>query len=100
MQIIGKCICLFYFCITHVGNIATAIYATPYHGTVYHTQVFTICRIIKVSTIDMDLRLRNACHIWEVNPFIIIVIVFNRFNTGTTAIYILSNKARLDEYFG
>ena len=97
--LIGKYIRI-YLCITHVGNIATAIYATPYHGAVYHSQAFSVCHIIKVSTVDMDLRLRNACYIWEVNPFIIIVIVFNRFNTGTTAIYILSDKARLDEYFG
>ena len=45
----------------------------------------------------MSLRLGNAGHIWEVNPCIIFI---NRFNTGTTAIYILSDKTRLDEYFG
>ena len=97
--LIGKYFRIFYFCITYVGNIATAIYATPYHGTVYRSQAFSVCRIIIVSTVDMNLRLWNAGHIWEVNPCII-VIVFNRFNTGTTAIYTLCDKARLDEYSG
>ena len=98
--LIGKYIwtCL---CITHVGNIATAIYATPYHGTVYRSQVFSVCRIIKVSTVDMNLRLWNAGHIWEVNPCILFIVrIRNRFYAGTTAIYILSDKTRLDEYSG
>ena len=65
-------ICL---CITHVGNIATAIYATPYHGTVYHSQAFSVCHIIKVSTVNVDLRLWNAGHIREINPCILVVVI-------------------------
>ena len=49
----------------------------------------------------MNLRLGNAGHIWEVNPFILFIVrIRNRFYAGTTAIYILSDKTRLDEYFG
>ena len=55
--LIGKYFRIFYFCITYVGNIATAIYATLYHGTVYRSQACSVCRIIIVSTVDMNLRL-------------------------------------------
>ena len=72
--LIGKYIRI-YLCITHVGNIATAIYATPYHGTVYRSQAFSVCHIIKVSTVDVDLRLWNAGHVREINPCILVVVI-------------------------
>ena len=70
---VGKDILIFLFIfISHVGNIATAIYAAQYHGTVYQAEVVLIS---DVSSIEVNFRFRDACHIREVNPSALVLVI-------------------------
>ena len=53
---------------------------------------------MQLSTIDMYLCLLHVCHFREVDVFSILVL--DRLHSGTAAIYVLSDEARLDEYLG
>ena len=84
--------------VSNVCHIASAIYASDNQGTVYlDITSFGIFQF-QFSTIYMYLCLLHVCHIREVE--VLSILVLYRLHSGTTAIYVLTNEARLDEYLG
>ena len=84
--------------VSNVCHIASAIYASDNQGTVYlDITSFGIFQF-QFSTIYMYLCLLHVCHIREVE--VLSILVLYRLHSGTTAIYVLTYEARLDEYLG
>ncbi len=63
----------FILIISHVGNIATAIYAAQISW--YGLSEPEVVPIFDVSAIDVNFRFRDACHIREVNPCILVLVI-------------------------